>query len=297
MLFGQIVILKKLLKNNENGKEMIVKMENAQLEENFKLSTRFLDVTYVNNKTGAEVIALQNINLNIKDGEFICIVGPSGCGKTTFLNTVVGLLKPSKGEILLDQQKIDGPGKDRAMVFQNPSLLPWRTVLENVLYGVELLKQVTAEKKKEAKEFIEMVGLKGYENHYPHELSGGMQQRVNLARALTVNPSLILLDEPFSALDAQTREFMQGELLRIWDETKKTSLFITHQIDEAVFLADRIFVFGARPGRVVEVVDVDIPRPRELQVKRSPEFLEIVDHIWSIIEQESSKQGFDNKEK
>jgi len=275
---------------------MIGKMENAQLE-NFKLSTRFLDVTYVNNKTGAEVMALQNINLNIKDGEFICIVGPSGCGKTTFLNTVVGLLKPSKGEILLDQQKIDGPGKDRAMVFQNPSLLPWRTVLENVLYGVELLKQITAEKKKEAKGFIEMVGLKGYENHYPHELSGGMQQRVNLARALTVNPSLILLDEPFSALDAQTREFMQGELLRIWDETKKTSLFITHQIDEAVFLADRVFVFGARPGRVVEVVDVDIPRPRDLHVKRSPEFLEFVDHIWSIIEQESSKQGFDNKEK
>jgi len=169
--------------------------------------------------------------------------------------------------------------------------------LENVLYGVELLKQITAEKKKEAKEFIEMVGLKGYENHYPHELSGGMQQRVNLARALTVNPSLILLDEPFSALDAQTREFMQGELLRIWDETKKTSLFITHQIDEAVFLADRVFVFGARPGRVVEVVDVDIPRPRDLHVKRSPEFLEFVDHIWSIIEQESSKQGFDNKEK
>ncbi|CAH0267595.1 Taurine import ATP-binding protein TauB [Peribacillus sp. Bi96] len=272
-------------------------MENEQLEENFKLCTRFLDVTYVNNKTGAEVIALQNINLSIIDGEFICIVGPSGCGKTTFLNTVVGLLKPSKGEILLDQQKIDGPGKDRAMVFQNPSLLPWRTVLENVLYGVELLKQVTAEKKKEAKEFIEMVGLKGYENHYPHELSGGMQQRVNLARALTLNPSLILLDEPFSALDAQTREFMQGELLRIWEETKKTSLFITHQIDEAVFLADRIFVFGARPGRVVEVVDVDIPRPRDLHVKRSPEFLEVVDHIWSIIEQESSKQGFDNKEK
>ncbi len=169
--------------------------------------------------------------------------------------------------------------------------------MENVLYGVELLKQLTAEKKKEAKEFIEMVGLKGYENHYPHELSGGMQQRVNLARALTVNPSLILLDEPFSALDAQTREFMQGELLRIWDETKKTSLFITHQIDEAVFLADRVFVFGARPGRVVEVVDVDIPRPRDLHVKRSPEFLKFVDHIWSIIEQESSKQGFDNKEK
>ncbi|MFJ5762377.1 ABC transporter ATP-binding protein [Neobacillus sp. NPDC093182] len=266
-------------------------MGTAASLQNLKLSTRFLDVTYVNTKTGTEVIALENINLDIKDGEFICIVGPSGCGKTTFLNTVVGLLKPSRGEILLDQKKIDGPGNDRAMVFQNPSLLPWRTVLENVLYGVELQKQLSVDKKQEAKEFIEMVGLKGYENHYPHELSGGMQQRVNLARALTVNPSLLLLDEPFSALDAQTREFMQGELLRIWSETKKTSLFITHQIDEAVFLADRVFVFGARPGRVVEVIDVNIPRPRNLHVKRSPEFVHLVDHIWSIIEKESSKQG------
>jgi NitT/TauT family transport system ATP-binding protein len=272
-------------------------MGTAASLQNLKLSTRFLDVTYVNNKTGAEVIALKNINLDIKDGEFICIVGPSGCGKTTFLNTVVGLLKPSRGEILLDQKKIEGPGNDRAMVFQNPSLLPWRTVLDNVLYGVELQKQLSTDKKQEAKEFIEMVGLKGYENHYPHELSGGMQQRVNLARALTVNPSLLLLDEPFSALDAQTREFMQGELLRIWSETKKTSLFITHQIDEAVFLADRVFVFGARPGRVVEVIDVNIPRPRNLHVKRSPEFVDLVDHIWSIIEKESSKQGFDNKGK
>jgi NitT/TauT family transport system ATP-binding protein len=272
-------------------------MGTAATLQNLKLSTRFLDVTYVNNKTGAEVMALENINLDIKDGEFICIVGPSGCGKTTFLNTVVGLLKPSRGEILLDQKKIEGPGNDRAMVFQNPSLLPWRTVLDNVLYGVELQKQLSADKKQEAKEFIEMVGLKGYENHYPHELSGGMQQRVNLARALTVNPSLLLLDEPFSALDAQTREFMQGELLRIWSETKKTSLFITHQIDEAVFLADRVFVFGARPGRVVEVIDVNIPRPRDLHVKRSAEFVHLVDHIWSIIEKESSKQGFDNKGK
>jgi NitT/TauT family transport system ATP-binding protein len=272
-------------------------METAATLQNLKLSTRFLDVTYVNNKTGAEVIALENINLDIKDGEFICIVGPSGCGKTTFLNTVVGLLKPSRGEILLDQKKIEGPGNDRAMVFQNPSLLPWRTVLDNVLYGVELQKQLSADKKQEAKDFIEMVGLKGYENHYPHELSGGMQQRVNLARALTVNPSLLLLDEPFSALDAQTREFMQGELLRIWSETKKTSLFITHQIDEAVFLADRVFVFGARPGRVVEVIDVNIPRPRNLHVKRSRGFVDLVDHIWSIIEKESSKQGFDNKGK
>lgn len=270
-------------------------MATAESVQNIKLLTRFLNVTYVNNKTGAEVIALENINIDIKDGEFICIVGPSGCGKTTFLNTVIGLLRPSKGEILLDQKKIDGPGKDRAMVFQNPSLLPWRTVLDNVLYGVELHKALSAEKKQEAMEFIEMVGLKGFENHFPHELSGGMQQRVNLARALTVNPSLLLLDEPFSALDAQTREFMQGELLRIWSETKKTSIFITHQIDEAVFLADRVFVFGARPGRVVEVIDVNIPRPRSLNVKRNPEFIQLVDHIWSIIEKESSKQGFDDR--
>ncbi|MBD8005124.1 ABC transporter ATP-binding protein [Bacillus norwichensis] len=272
-------------------------MGTANALENVKLSTRFLNVTYINNKTGAEVIALENINLNIKEGEFICIVGPSGCGKTTFLNTVVGLLKPSKGEILLDQRKISGPGKDRAMVFQNPSLLPWRTVLDNVLYGVELQKEISENKKEEAREFIEMVGLKGFENHYPHELSGGMQQRVNLARALTVDPSLLLLDEPFSALDAQTREFMQVELLRIWSETKKTSLFITHQIDEAVFLADRVFVFGARPGRLVKIIDVEIPRPRDLHVKRDPQFLQLVDQIWSIIEDESSKQGFENKEK
>jgi NitT/TauT family transport system ATP-binding protein len=272
-------------------------MENLQVVEHTKLSTRFLDVTYVNNKTGAEVIALKNINLDIKEGEFICIVGPSGCGKTTFLNTIVGLIKPSKGEIFLDQKQIDGPGKDRAMVFQTPSLLPWRTVLANVLYGVELHKQVSPAKKKEALEFIDLVGLKGFENHYPHELSGGMQQRVNLARALTVNPSLILLDEPFSALDAQTREFMQGELLRIWSETKKTSIFITHQIDEAVFLADRVIVFGARPGRVVEVVDVNIPRPRDLKIKRNSEFIKLVDDISTIIEREASKQGFDHKEK
>lgn len=264
----------------------------ATIAQTYKLSSNDLDVTYVNNKTGAEVIALQDINLNIKEGEFICIVGPSGCGKTTFLNTVAGLIKPSRGSIFLDGKKINGPGIDRSVVFQTPSLFPWRTVIQNVLYGVEIQKRVSKETKKKAKEYIEMVGLKGFENHYPHELSGGMQQRVNLARALTVEPSLLLLDEPFSALDAQTREFMQKELLRIWNETKKTSLFITHQIDEAVYLADRVFVFGARPGRVVDIVDVTIPRPRDLNIKRDPEFLKQIDYIWSLIEKESTKQGF-----
>src|SRR5699024_8798342 len=173
-----------------------------------------------------------------------------------------------RGNISIDGNEIKGPGKDRSIVFQSASLLPWRTVSDNVLYGVELQKRLSDEMREQAQKNIEMVGLKGYEKHYPHELSGGMQQRVNLARALTVDPSLLLLDEPLSALDAQTREFMQEEILRIWSETKKTSLFITHQIDEAVFLADRVFVFGARPGRIVDIVDINIPRPRSLSVKR-----------------------------
>jgi len=254
-----------------------------------KLSTRNLDVVYINNKTGTETVALKNINLDIKEEEFICIVGPSGCGKTTFLNTVVGFIKPTNGEITLDGKKIDKPGKDRAMVFQSASLLPWRTVKSNVLYGVYLQKRVNEKNKKLAQNFIEMVGLKGFEDSYPYELSGGMQQRANLARALTADPSILLLDEPFSALDAQTREFMQEELLNIWSETKKTSIFITHQIDEAVYLADRVIVFGARPGRVVEDIKIDLPRPRNLGVKRDPKFLEYIDYIWSLIESNSAK--------
>ncbi|WP_240377000.1 ABC transporter ATP-binding protein [Bacillus piscicola] len=257
-----------------------------------KLTSQFLDVTYVNNKTGDEIVALKNINLSIEDGEFICIVGPSGCGKTTFLNTVMGFIKPSNGTILLDDTKIEGPGRDRSMVFQSPNLLPWRSVLDNVMYGIELQKRVSKETKALALQYIELVGLKGFEKSYPHELSGGMQQRVNLARALSVEPSLLLLDEPFSALDAQTREFMQKELLRIWSQTRKTSIFITHQIDEAVYLADRVFVFGARPGHLVEDIKIELERPRELKVKRDARFTEYVDRIWDLIEKESSKQGF-----
>lgn len=266
-------------------------LSNGNLRET-KLLAQNLDVTYTNSKTGAETVALKNINLEIKEGEFICIVGPSGCGKTTFLNTVAGLVKKSNGILKIDDQDVNGPGRDRSMVFQSPSLLPWRTVLNNVRYGVEMQKKITPQTAEQVLEYIAMVGLKGFENYYPHELSGGMQQRVNLARALAVNPEIILLDEPFAALDAQTREFMQKELLRIWSETKKTSLFITHQIDEAVYLADRVFVFGARPGRIVDVVDIDIERPRDLNLKRNPRFLELVDHIWALIEAESSKQGF-----
>lgn len=255
-----------------------------------KLTAENLNVIYKNKRTGKEVPALKDINLDIKEGEFVCIVGPSGCGKTTFLNTVLGLVKPSQGDIKIDQKKISGPGKDRATVFQSASLLPWRTVLKNVLYGVELQKRLSNKTEALAQKNIEMVGLKGFENSYPHELSGGMQQRVNLARALTVDPALLLLDEPLSALDAQTREYMQEEILRIWNESRKTSLFITHQIDEAVFLADRVFIFGARPGRLVEIIDIDIPRPRSLDIKRNTRFLEYTDYIWSKIEKGTSEQ-------
>jgi NitT/TauT family transport system ATP-binding protein len=217
----------------------------------------------------------------------VSIVGPSGCGKTTFLNAVDGLLPITSGSLELNGEAISKPGPDRAMVFQQPSLLPWRTVLGNVVYGLEMQGRTSkAERAERARELIYLVGLGGFEHAFPTELSGGMQQRVNLARALATDPDMLLLDEPFAALDAQTREFMQSELLRIWGETRKTALFITHDIKEAVYLADRVLVFTKRPGRVKACVDVDLARPRELSVKREPRFLEYEDEIWNHIEEE-----------
>lgn len=257
-----------------------------------KLRATNVSVKYFIKRTRDYLLALDNINLEIMPGEFICIVGPSGCGKTTFLNAVDGLVPISSGSIAIDGNVIHGPGPDRAMVFQHPSLLPWRTVLGNVLYGVEMNKKFPRQEAEErARYFINLVGLSGFEHHYPSELSGGMQQRVNLARALVADPEILLLDEPFAALDAQTREFMQEELLKIWEKAKKTALFITHQINEAIYLADRVVVFSARPGRVKEIIKIDIPRPRKLHVKREPAFLRIEDHVWSLIEEEARKQG------
>jgi NitT/TauT family transport system ATP-binding protein len=217
----------------------------------------------------------------------VSIVGPSGCGKTTFLNAVDGLHPISGGTLELNGQPISRPGPDRAMVFQQASLLPWRTVLGNVVYGLELQGRTsTRERMERARDFTRLVGLSGFEDAFPTELSGGMQQRVNLARALATDPEVLLLDEPFAALDAQTREFMQRELLRIWGETRKTALFITHDIKEAVYLADRVLVFTRRPGRVKGNVDIDLPRPRELSIKRDTRFLEYEDQIWRSIEEE-----------
>jgi NitT/TauT family transport system ATP-binding protein len=254
-----------------------------------KLQAMGLRMEYYQPRTGGRLLALDNVNLAVEEGEFVTIVGPSGCGKTTFINIADGLLKPTGGRILLDGKEVKGPGLDRAMVFQDPCLLPWRTVFKNVIFGLECRGKDGAPEKERAQSFIKLVGLAGFEDHFPHELSGGMQQRCNLARALTVDPEILIMDEPFAALDAQTREIMQLELLRIWNAAKKTVLFITHQINEAIYLADRVIIFGARPGRVKDMLRINIPRPRGLAVKRSKEFLEYEDYVWNLIEEEVRK--------
>lgn len=254
-----------------------------------KLEAIGLRHEYYQPRTGGRLLALDNVSLKVEDGEFVTIVGPSGCGKTTFINLADGLLKPTAGKIIIDGKAVTGPGIDRGMVFQDSCLMPWRTVLKNVLFGLECQGLDNSDGQDRARKFIKLVGLEGFEDHYPHELSGGMQQRCNLARALTVDPKILIMDEPFAALDAQTREIMQLELLRIWLEARKTVLFITHQINEAIYLADRVIVFGARPGRVKEMIKIDIPRPRPLAVKREKKFLEYEDHLWSLIEEEVKK--------
>lgn len=233
-----------------------------------------------------QIEALRAINLSINEGEFVSIVGASGSGKSTLLRIIDGLLTPSGGGVYVDGARVERPGPDRAMVFQQDSLLPWKTVIENVAYGLTLAGKPWREASKVAERFIAMTGLSGFETHYPHQLSGGMRQRVNVARALAVNPRILLLDEPFAALDAQTREIMQTELLSIWHESRKTILLITHQIDEAVFLSDRVIVFSARPGSIRQEVEINLPRPRDLSLKRTPAFVSLVDQIWKLIEQE-----------
>jgi len=254
-----------------------------------KLQAVGLRHEYYQPRTGGRLLALDNINLQVEDGEFVTIVGPSGCGKTTFINLCDGLLKPTAGQINIDGTQVTGPGTDRGMVFQDSCLMPWRTVFKNVIFGLECQKLDNTEGQERARKFINLVGLQGFEDHYPHELSGGMQQRCNLARALTVDPKILIMDEPFAALDAQTREIMQMELLRIWNEARKTILFITHQINEAIYLADRVIVFGSRPGKVKQTIKVDIPRPRPLAVKRSKQFLDYEDNLWNMIEEEVKK--------
>jgi ABC-type nitrate/sulfonate/bicarbonate transport system ATPase subunit len=255
-----------------------------------KLSIEHLSKNYWFEREEREVLAVSDVSLAVEDGEFVAIVGPSGCGKTTLMNIVAGLLPYEEGTVSIDGKRVDGPGVDRAVVFQHSALLPWRSIAGNVRYGMEMQRRFDeATMRERTDHFVKLVGLSGFERHYPNELSGGMQQRVNLARALAADPKVLLMDEPFAALDAQTREFMQAELLKIWSEARKTVLFITHQINEAVYLADRVAVMSARPGRLKEIFKVPFGRPRTLHLKRDPRFLEIEDAIWQLIEEESQR--------
>ncbi|MDD1747486.1 MAG: ABC transporter ATP-binding protein [Methanomassiliicoccales archaeon] len=241
------------------------------------------------------MVAIQDFNLEVKEGEFVCILGPSGCGKTTLLRIIAGLESITSGKLLLKDKPIIGPGSDRGMVFQEFALFPWRSVRKNVEFGLEIKKVPPTERAAISERFIELVGLKGFENYHPNQLSGGMKQRVGIARALANDPALLLMDEPFGALDAQTRNLMQKELLRIWLETQKTVIFITHSVDEACYLADRIVVMTSRPGTIKEIFNVTIPRPRD---RASVEFAQLRKTILAELEREvvSAPIARDNSE-
>jgi NitT/TauT family transport system ATP-binding protein len=230
-------------------------------------------------RSGNIVTALQDISLDVADNEFVTLVGPSGCGKSTVLKIIGGIISPSRGSVQVDGRLVEKPSRNVGMVFQRPILLPWRTVLDNVLFPLEMLGWSVSERLEDAHRLIKLVGLKGFENAMPHELSGGMQQRVSICRALVYDPKLLLMDEPFGALDAMTREEMCLEVLRIWLERRKTVIFVTHSISESVFLADRVIVMTQRPGRVVLNLPIELPRPRTMDMEFSREFKAYVDAV------------------
>jgi NitT/TauT family transport system ATP-binding protein len=233
-----------------------------------------LTIAYQKPRSAETFVAVSNANLEIARGTFVTIVGPSGCGKSSLLLSVAGLVQPASGSVLVDGKPVSGPGRDRAVVFQDFALMPWRTVLDNVRFGLELQRWSGEDLTTRARRYVELVGLKGFEHYHPHQLSGGMQQRVGIARALAVDPEILLLDEPFGSLDAQTRDEMGNELLAIWEQNKKTALFVTHGIDEAIFLADQIVVMAKNPGRISETITVDLPRPRTPETTDSKQFIE-----------------------
>jgi NitT/TauT family transport system ATP-binding protein len=247
------------------------------------LSVRHVQKTFVR----ADEPVLQDFSIEISEGEFVTVIGPSGCGKTTLLRIVAGLLKPNAGEVLVAGRPSMGPSTDKAIVFQHFNLFPWRTVLANAAYGLEIQGVPKGERVKRATDYLDLLGLKGYEQHYPSQLSGGMRQRVGIARALAIEPRVLLMDEPFGALDALNREHLQGELEKINDARHLTVLFVTHSIDEAIYLSDRIVVMGARPGRIVEEFDVALERPRWSHDPRAqPAFAQLRARIWSILQRE-----------
>ncbi len=252
-----------------------------------KLVIKSVSKTFKTKKT--DVTALQETTFDVREGEFVTILGPSGCGKSTILRVVAGLVAPSSGKVLLDGKMITSPGPERGMVFQSYTLFPWLTVQKNIEFGLELKKNGKDAREKEARRYLELIGLSGFENVYPVNLSGGMKQRVAIARALANEPEVLLMDEPFGALDAQTRTLMQELLLNVWEETRKTIMFVTHDVEEAIFLGDTIYVMTARPGRIKEKIKVDLPRSRNYEIKDKPEFLAYKRHALELIRQESIK--------
>jgi NitT/TauT family transport system ATP-binding protein len=255
------------------------------------MKIEFVDVTKeFPVRDGSSFTALSGISLSVREGEFLTLVGPSGCGKSTLLDLLAGLTSPTSGRILIDGVPVEGPGLDRGIVFQQYALFPWRTAAANVEFGLEAKAVPRARRRELAREYLALVGLEGFDDRYPHELSGGMRQRVAIARSLAFDPDVLLMDEPFAALDAQTRESLQEELLRIWGATGKTIVFITHGIDEAVYLGQRVAVMSAGPGRIRSVLDISFPS-REGDLRADPLFGEYRHAVWTLLRQEVASVG------
>ncbi|GIH24784.1 ABC transporter ATP-binding protein [Acrocarpospora phusangensis] len=250
-----------------------------------KITIRGVGKTFQVRGGGEPFTALAGIDLDVRAGEFLTLVGPSGCGKSTLLDLIAGLTTPTTGTLRLDGRPIDGPGLDRGVVFQQYALFPWRTALANIEFGLEAKAVPARERAERAREFLELVGLSGFADRYPHELSGGMRQRVAIARSLAFDPEVLLMDEPFAALDAQTRESLQEELLSIWEKTGKTVVFITHGIDEAVYLGQRVAIMTSRPGRIKQIIDVAFDS-RAGDLRADPRFGEYRHHIWTLLRDE-----------
>jgi NitT/TauT family transport system ATP-binding protein len=240
---------------------------------------------------GTATLVLDRISLTVEDHRFVSLLGPSGCGKTTLLRIIHGLILPSTGAVMIGGRRVTGPGANRAMVFQEHNLLPRKTAIENVQFGCKLVGIAAAESRHRARDAMALMGLTGFEDHLPSQLSGGMKQRVGIARALGIRPQILLMDEPFGALDAQTREVMQNELLRLWEADRKTVVFITHSIDEAILLSDRIVVMGTRPGRITATIDVELPRPRDDDVRSDPRWATLRKRLWMLLKPELLENG------
>lgn len=269
-------------------------LNEPEVQPRTKLSLQAVSRDFVLSK--GHMVALADINLDVREGEFVCIVGPSGCGKSTLLNLIAGLDRPTRGHILLDNAPVTGPGPDRILLFQEHGLFPWLTVIENVEFGLRMTGVAKRERRERAREYLRLVHLGRFEDSYIHQLSGGMRQRVALARSLAMEPSLLLMDEPFAALDAQTRDMLHDELERIWTETRKTVVFITHNVREAVRLGDRVLLLTYRPGRIKREFAIRLPRPRHVE---EPEVARVASEVLSLLReeiQEAAREEFSHEE-